>query len=171
MVTRRQFGLWTTSALLVGPSVARAGGKAEQAVQAAAPSEGLDALTITGAVKSRDDKGGVVLQLSAANAAKKGLTVAFDVGNLTLVDADASVESMAWMNNDHPYSRRIAAPSFVDLPGEETTLCGVVNTAIPPEWLEKTGLTATFTLFVNDGKGASRQIELSVPLDGTKASS
>lgn len=152
MVTRRQFGVWATSALLLGPSAARAG-------------DPIDAITLSASIKQRAKEGGLTLDLYADNKSRKGVSAMVDVGEVSFAHGEETKASIAWMNDNNPYSRRINAPSFVDIPSDETTFCGVVNTAIPAEWADKKGLKATFTVRIHDGQGKTRTVELTVALD------
>ena len=101
MVTRRQFGVWTTSALILGPTAARAGGTEQQQQVVEAPT-GLEAIAIEPSINRMLEGGELIVDLKATNHAKSGQTVIFDVVELILSDGKETVTPLAWDERQPP---------------------------------------------------------------------
>lgn len=108
--TRRQFGLWTGAALLA-PTVVVAG---TPQLATAAP-DGLAGIVVS-AVWSKATEHIVTYSLEATNLGKKGVAIRYDLGEARLSDQAETAIGLAWLNDQHPSSRRILPPDLVDLP-------------------------------------------------------
>jgi len=156
MVTRRQFGFWTAAAMMATPAVSIAG----QPKRAPDGDDGLASLDFTGKLAEESDSA-FAIDLQAVSAAKKGMTVRMYVVKATVEFGDEPVEDvMAWMNNDHPMSRRKRPPSFIDIPPEKPTMAGTVNLYVNDEWKDKPGGVLNIVLGVRDDKDGMREVAL-----------
>lgn len=149
-MTRRQLGWWTTAALLT-PSVALAGGGVprQQAIDPGPEPTGLDALSYALEVVERRGET-LTFALHVTNASPRALSAMVDVSQVELrKDGGEPEHGFGWVNDAHPFSRRIVAPAWVDLPGSKTLVMAQVHVmADPASWQ-----TAQLTLGITDEKG------------------
>lgn len=187
MWSRRQFGRWAGAALLLGPSAAQAAPPEAQAKQSSplvdTPPEvpgpsALDAIDLSLTLVSVTERAkdgltpDVELQLHAVNRAERGQSVSVSLGAAALLLDGESHPVHAWLNDEHPFSRRIAMPSFVDLaPGKQPSLVAAVK-VVSEDGATKPGMVLKLTARLFDAHGNSREVELPpVPLAGEKAES
>ncbi|MCB9673975.1 MAG: hypothetical protein H6737_02605 [Alphaproteobacteria bacterium] len=129
---RRQFGLWTSAAMLL-PSQALAGDPTAQAQQVVKPPRGLDAVQLDATFEKADDDG-VHYVITAFQPGPKGLSLRYDIGPVSVEDGGQRTDTViAWLNGNHPFSRRIMAPDFVDLPANEKLEVARLHVAIGPD--------------------------------------
>ncbi len=171
MVTRRQFGLWTGSALLIGPAMAK---------EVAAG--GFAALELTAVLVTADpaDPAALVahteqtlVDVTVKNPTKDGVSLAVDVVKATVRHGDQTSEVMGWMNDRNPMSRRVRMPDYVDLAAGQSTLAGRAKVAIPPELRDAAGATLTLRLRIfGQLDEEAREVELPpIPLAPEEAKS
>jgi len=145
--TRRQFGLWSSAALLVPYRALAAEPQAQQqatAIPEAPPetsqdvapaTKGIKALTLAAKLESNDTRR-LTFALAVTNPGKKGQTFQYELTRAVLVDA-AGVETellntfdggaVAYLEQRHPFARRLITPSFVDVaPGKSVDLEAVL---------------------------------------------
>lgn len=160
--TRRQFGLWTSAALLA-PTIAIAGSP-QQAAPTPDPA-GLGGLVVS-AVWSKATEHTITYSLEATNLGKKGLAIRYDLGEARLSDQAETVFGLAWLNDHHPFSRRKLPPDFVDLPpaydvaAQKSLVLGELHLTLEPS-KRKPELFFLAQIVVSDASGKqSRTIDL-----------
>lgn len=132
MPSRRQFALWTTAALILGPR-ALAEEPAQQ--QATAPPTPPATKVVPGKVERVGEE--VRVQLVVTRGGKALSASAFvSKASYELADGMHPIE-WTYMNGEHPFARRLIEPSFVDLPPDREVLAGTAHLMLSDEVLEK----------------------------------
>lgn len=136
--TRRQFGLWSTAALLL-PATAAASEPMPQAVQApdAEPgkADALASLVVVAEPLSTTEHGRTYT-LWAEHGGKNGMAVEPSVEDplpLKGVGDGSLDQAVVYLNGDHPLARRLVLPSMVDLPSGQRTALAVLHVDGSPQ--------------------------------------
>jgi hypothetical protein len=134
MTTRRDFALWSGAAFLLGPRIALGGEPGGQKKRGDGDKKAAKALAGIGlsATPLSSTPGRLVLQIHGTNTTEVGIGVGVDLAGVDVLrGGKASEGTVAWLNNQMPYSRRIMAPPFVDLPAGQPLLAATVTVEYP----------------------------------------
>ncbi len=134
--TRRQFALWSTAALLVGTrAYAEEPVQQAEAPQSATPPAPEPTRIVPGKTEIVGQELRVELVVTRGG---KALSASASVSKAHYKLADG-VHEIEWpyMNGQHPFGRRMMAPSIVDLPPKREVLAGTAHLMLTPEILEK----------------------------------
>lgn len=132
--SRRQFALWSTAALLA--PTAMAGGKPGKPAKADKAAK-IEELRLSQSVTARTDTE-ITVEIRAQNPSSRGMSVQLSVSECQ-IDGMEQAFGACWLNDEHPFSRRIMAPSFVDVGPKTTLAVAVLHLAIDPETAKKDG--------------------------------